>query len=336
MKQYYYRIDGCPADKDGDAECICWHNIGTGPYPDVTPDNAPMLGLSGMPLKLVWRDVPDEVKSDKPQEFKREIRYEVYKRKDIDNMPTAARKKARALLAELNALLDGYGVRARKCVVVESDWPEYEKVWQMIEERVTGTGSLSPEEVALAQTAPQPEFNWEPIQAFWRKNSSLDWDDLESAISQALSAPIAHTEQLAPFTDLAGAVRAHVAHCSDFEHCDVCRQLNAQTDYTQMPDHTGKFFRAEGTQTGRFSERSYCEALEKERNELLAENARIAARLEGTKNLTDELLAGLAQILYVGENNRLRIALPANANVTGSFTQDAETAVRYAIHKGNN
>lgn len=58
--------------------------------------------------------------------------------------------------------------------------------------------------------------------------------------------------------------------------------------------------------------------------------------LQRLKDLNDELLAGLAQILYVGENNRLRIALPVNANVTGSFTQDAETAVRNAIHKSNN
>lgn len=289
MKQYYY----------GE-----WHDEGTGPL-----CSAKFPHASG----LHWRD--------KPQEFKREIRYEVYKRKDIDNMPTAARKKARALLAELNALLDGYGVRARKCVVVESDWPEYEKVWQMIEERVTGTGSLSPEEVAThtharskpadevhphnverigeqcidggkchhnckercfrreccapfstydgpwkyeipgtvveevapAQAEQQPKFNWEPIQALWRNNSTLDWDELETAISQALAAPITQTDEL-----------------------------------------------------------------------------------QRLKDLNDELLAGLAQILYVGENNRLRIALPANANVTGSFTQDAETAVRYAIHKSNN
>lgn len=58
--------------------------------------------------------------------------------------------------------------------------------------------------------------------------------------------------------------------------------------------------------------------------------------LQRLKDLNDELLAGLAQILYVGENNRLRIELPVNANVTGSFTQDADTAVRNAIHKSNN
>lgn len=155
MKQYYYRTAGCPADYDTEAECICWHNIGTGPYPGATPDNQPLLGLSGLPLQLTWRDVP--------QEFTREIRYEVYKRKDIDKMPPAGRKKAHELFGELNALLDGYGVRARKCVVVESDWPEYEKVWQMIEERVSKhtheikfslPPRVSPEEPSVTYTPP--------------------------------------------------------------------------------------------------------------------------------------------------------------------------------------
>ena len=29
-------------------------------------------------------------------------------------------------------------------------------------------------------------LNWEPIQEFWRNNSNIDWDELESAIKQAL------------------------------------------------------------------------------------------------------------------------------------------------------
>ena len=35
---------------------------------------------------------------------------------------------------------------------------------------------------ALAQRKP---LNWEPIQEFWRNNSNIDWDELESAIKQA-------------------------------------------------------------------------------------------------------------------------------------------------------
>jgi hypothetical protein len=32
-----------------------------------------------------------------------------------------------------------FGKAMVECVVVESDWPEYDKVWKMIEQRVTGT-----------------------------------------------------------------------------------------------------------------------------------------------------------------------------------------------------
>jgi hypothetical protein len=35
-------------------------------------------------------------------------------------------------------------------------------------------------------TPPQRKpLNWEPIQEFWRNNSNIDWDELESAIKQA-------------------------------------------------------------------------------------------------------------------------------------------------------
>jgi len=30
--QYYYRVDGCMAKESGDANCICWHDEGTGPF----------------------------------------------------------------------------------------------------------------------------------------------------------------------------------------------------------------------------------------------------------------------------------------------------------------
>jgi hypothetical protein len=30
------------------------------------------------------------------------------------------------------------GKRPLKCVIVEDDWPEYEQVWQLIEDRVEG------------------------------------------------------------------------------------------------------------------------------------------------------------------------------------------------------
>ena len=32
--QYYYRVDVCKADSAFEDDCICWHDEGTGPFPD--------------------------------------------------------------------------------------------------------------------------------------------------------------------------------------------------------------------------------------------------------------------------------------------------------------
>lgn len=50
-----------------------------------------------------------------------------------------------------------------------------------------------------------------------------------------------------PGAALADAVRAHLNHCSAPETCDVCKQFARPIicDYTRIPDHTGKFFRAD-------------------------------------------------------------------------------------------
>lgn len=66
------------------------------------------------------------------QEFHREDRYIVIKHKDLGNVPVAYREHLVRPLFALQAHLP-----VRECVVVESDWPEYETVWRMIEARVT-------------------------------------------------------------------------------------------------------------------------------------------------------------------------------------------------------
>jgi hypothetical protein len=67
------------------------------------------------------------------QEFHREDRYIVIKHKDLGNVPVAYREHLVRPIFALQAHLP-----VRECVVVESDWPEYETVWRMIEARVTG------------------------------------------------------------------------------------------------------------------------------------------------------------------------------------------------------
>lgn len=75
------------------------------------------------------------------QEFHREDRYIVIKHKDLGNVPVAYREHLVRPLFALQAHLP-----VRECVVVESDWPEYETVWRMIERRVTGQPVVTPAE----------------------------------------------------------------------------------------------------------------------------------------------------------------------------------------------
>lgn len=57
-------------------------------------------------------------------DFKREDRYIVFKISQLDEEQLELLERVQR---ELPTLCD--------CVVVESDWPEYEKVWEMIEDR---------------------------------------------------------------------------------------------------------------------------------------------------------------------------------------------------------
>ena len=68
-------------------------------------------------------------------DFKREHRYFVFKIKDIE----AARSEMpiKEILESISRELPD-----RQYVVVESDWPEYEQVWGMIEARMAGQPSI--------------------------------------------------------------------------------------------------------------------------------------------------------------------------------------------------
>ena len=69
--------------------------------------------------------------------FKREERYIVLKIKDIDRYLS---KHQKDMLKDICQEINGTRVLVKgksilKCVVVENDWPEYETVWKMIEDR---------------------------------------------------------------------------------------------------------------------------------------------------------------------------------------------------------
>lgn len=66
-------------------------------------------------------------------EFKREDRYIVIKRSDLKKVPIAYRSH---LVDPMLSLLSH--LPHRECLVIESDWPEYNFAWLMIEHRMGG------------------------------------------------------------------------------------------------------------------------------------------------------------------------------------------------------
>ena len=82
-------------------------------------------------------------------EFTREERYIVFKLSDLGN--SLKGDEIRKLAREYAEHRKQLGKKPLDCVVVESDWPEYEPTWKAIEARVTGAQSV-PEESAI-QTA---------------------------------------------------------------------------------------------------------------------------------------------------------------------------------------
>lgn len=68
--------------------------------------------------------------------FKREDRYIVLKRSDLMNLSRIGWNNLDNIAAIHNDYRDEIGKLRLECVVVESDWPEYEIVWKMIEDRI--------------------------------------------------------------------------------------------------------------------------------------------------------------------------------------------------------
>lgn len=71
-------------------------------------------------------------------EFKREDRYVVLKRKDLERLPVLLQETLWKFLDDAE-----FSLPQRQYVVVESDWPEYEAVFKMIEARVTGESGFA-------------------------------------------------------------------------------------------------------------------------------------------------------------------------------------------------
>lgn len=79
-------------------------------------------------------------------DFKRETRYIVIKGTDIDRYLSVSQKSALASIC--SKICQGRrddDRRELKAVVVESDWPEYNEVWKMIESRVNAENNTKTE-----------------------------------------------------------------------------------------------------------------------------------------------------------------------------------------------
>ena len=81
-------------------------------------------------------------------EFMREERYIVFKLADLGN--SLKGDEIRQLAREYAEQRHLKGKPPLECVVVESDWPEYDLVWDMIESRMT-KGQNHPEDDSLIE-----------------------------------------------------------------------------------------------------------------------------------------------------------------------------------------
>lgn len=73
---------------------------------------------------------------NKKVDFVRENRYTTIKNSDLMCLTLLEFQVLDTILNKISQHRVDSGKKPLSCVVVESDWPEYEEVWEMIEERV--------------------------------------------------------------------------------------------------------------------------------------------------------------------------------------------------------
>lgn len=129
-------------------------------------------------------------------EFKREDRYIVIKRKDLNEIPDHQRHEIVNAIKEAN-------LPPRKCVVVESDWPEYEPTWAAIERRVTGEiawcGALMPLPGAKCEIRiPAAGTDWAEAIIHFAARNVVVWDWAGEPAINGLCTAYAHAVEMRP------------------------------------------------------------------------------------------------------------------------------------------
>ena len=88
-------------------------------------------------------------------EFQRENRYVVFKCSDMRKyLSQSERRQVEGLALHICLSREGDSKHPLNCLVVESDWPEYEPTWKLIEARVMGAQPAQGEEARLVSYHP--------------------------------------------------------------------------------------------------------------------------------------------------------------------------------------
>lgn len=73
------------------------------------------------------------------KKFTRENRYLVMKRSDMLHLSKSDQERLSMIALRVDGARAAEGKRKLNCVIVESDWPEFKHVWQLLEARVCGS-----------------------------------------------------------------------------------------------------------------------------------------------------------------------------------------------------
>jgi hypothetical protein len=125
--------------------------------------------------------------------FHREDRYNVIKYTDLDKLSHAERRAVSGFLRRIHESVLREGAPARSFLVIESDWPEYEPVWQMIERRMTGQPEVSAAEEldAVLHWRDKHAVAIKERDALQQRLTAADerWDELVSAVRSINRSP---------------------------------------------------------------------------------------------------------------------------------------------------
>ena len=117
--------------------------------------------------------------------LQREDRYIVIKRSDLERISAQHRFEFSKASRVVHERMFAAGTPARRFLVIESDWPEYEPTWAAIERRVTGSPAPQPH--------PEP-IAWMVGTAFWWTKEQAEQDAKLAGLPVVAVGPIAEPE----------------------------------------------------------------------------------------------------------------------------------------------